>query len=393
MKQYIIYTVFSLLAFSASAQTSIDEVLQQIETNNKELRANAQLVTAQKLQARMENNLPDPSVSYSHLYGNQEGMGFQGEFIASQDFEFPTAYIEGNKLRKAKSVNLDHQFAETRQQILLSAKELCLDLILLNQQKQLLDIRFRNAEELSALYESRLRNGDVSILETNKINLELLNVKTEARLNEAARATKLQELAVLNGGVAIDFRETDYAVMDMPASFDQLRAEAISSNAQLQTLKSEQVMAYRQIRMNKAKGLPGFQLGYRMNPASGGQRMNGFLVGITIPLFSNRHNVKQAKAQSLYTDLKMDNLTFTVENELQSQYQQLLALKTSMDEYQKVLSSQNNLALLNKAIQAGQISMIEYFVDVTTYYQSMQNYMQLQNQYQKLMAQLYKYRL
>lgn len=393
MKQYIIYTVFSLLAFSASAQTSIDEVLQQIETNNKELRANAQLVTAQKLQARMENNLPDPSVSYSHLYGNQEGMGFQGEFIASQDFEFPTAYIEGNRLRKAKSVNLDHQFAETRQQILLSAKELCLDLILLNQQKQLLDIRFRNAEELSALYESRLRNGDVSILETNKINLELLNVKTEARLNEAARATKLQELAVLNGGVAIDFRETDYAVMDMPASFDQLRAEAISSNAQLQTLKSEQVMAYRQIRLNKTKGLPGFQLGYRMNPASGGQRMNGFLVGITIPLFSNRHNVKQAKAQSLYTDLKMDNLTFTVENELQSQYQQLLALKTSMDEYQKVLSSQNNLALLNKAIQAGQISMIEYFVDVTTYYQSMQNYMQLQNQYQKLMAQLYKYRL
>lgn len=393
MKQYIIYTVFSLLAFSASAQTSIDEVLQQIETNNKELRANAQLVTAQKLQARMENNLPDPSVSYSHLYGNQEGMGFQGEFIASQDFEFPTAYIEGNKLRKAKSVNLDHQFAETRQQILLSAKELCLDLILLNQQKQLLDIRFRNAEELSALYESRLRNGDVSILETNNINLELLNVKTEARLNEAARATKLQELAVLNGGVAIDFRETDYAVMDMPASFDQLRAEAISSNAQLQTLKSEQVMAYRQIRLNKTKGLPGFQLGYRMNPASGGQRMNGFLVGITIPLFSNRHNVKQAKAQSLYTDLKMDNLTFTVENELQSQYQQLLALKTSMDEYQKVLSSQNNLALLNKAIQAGQISMIEYFVDVTTYYQSMQNYMQLQNQYQKLMAQLYKYRL
>ncbi len=49
--------------------------------------------------------------------------------------------------------------------------------------------------------------------------------------------------------------------------------------------------------------------------------------------------------------------------------------------------------LLNKAIQAGQISMIEYFVDVTTYYQSVQNYLQLQNEYQKVMAQLYKYRL
>ena len=37
--------------------------------------------------------------------------------------------------------------------------------------------------------------------------------------------------------------------------------------------------------------------------------------------------------------------------------------------------------------------MIEYFVNVTTFYQSMQNYLQLQNEYQKAMAQLYRFRL
>ena len=89
----------------------------------------------------------------------------------------------------------------------------------------------------------------------------------------------------------------------------------------------------------------------------------------------------------------LESTSFTVENELRRLYDQAVALKHSMDEYEKVLRSQNNLALLNKAIQSGQISMIEYFVDVTTYYQSVQNYLQLQNQYQKAMAQLYKYRL
>ena len=103
--------------------------------------------------------------------------------------------------------------------------------------------------------------------------------------------------------------------------------------------------------------------------------------------------MKQAKAQSLYTDLQLESTTTTVENELLRLYNQSLALKTSIDEYSDVLKSQNNLALLNKAIQAGQISMIEYFVDVTTLYQSLQNYMQLQNEYQKVMAQLYKYKL
>ena len=74
-------------------------------------------------------------------------------------------------------------------------------------------------------------------------------------------------------------------------------------------------------------------------------------------------------------------------------YNRSVALKASIDEYRTELDRQNSLALLNKAIQAGQISMIEYFVDVTTLYQSLQNYMQLQNEYQKVMAQIYKYQL
>ena len=167
----------------------------------------------------------------------------------------------------------------------------------------------------------------------------------------------------------------------------------MKSDPQLQTLRSDQTTALRQVSVNKAKGLPGFELGYRMNPASGGERFNGFLVGITIPLFSNRNNVKQAKAQARYTEMQLESASFTVENGLRQLYDQSVSLKKSIDEYKDVLKRQNSLVLLNKAIQAGQISMIEYFVDVTTYYQSVQNYLQLQNQYQKVMAQLYKYRL
>ena len=280
-----------------------------------------------------------------------------------------------------------------RQQILLQAKEVCLDLILLNQQQRLLDLRRENAEQLSKLYAERLENGDANILETNKINLELLNVRNEARMNEAARTAKLQELAALNGGIAISFVDTAYVPVDQPASLADLQQEVLTADRRLQSLRSAQQAALRQISVSKAKGLPSFELGYRMNPSSGGQRYNGFLVGISIPLFSNRNNVKQAKAQSLYTDLQLESATTVVENELMQLYNRSVALKASIDEYRTELDRQNSLALLNKAIQAGQISMIEYFVDVTTLYQSLQNYMQLQNEYQKVMAQIYKYQL
>ena len=393
MKQFIVITLLASAALSVNGQNSIDAVLRSIEANNKELQANNQLTVSKKLEAKLDNNLPDPSVSYVHQYGNREGMGIQGELVASQSFDFPSVYVQKNKLAKSKAASFDRQGAEFRQQILLQAKEICLDLVLLNQHRALLDQRRQNAEQLAELYAMRLETGDANILETNKIDLELLNAKTEARMNESARIAKLQELATLNGGIAIDFTDTTYMSDGDILSFEELCAEAVTSNPQLLTLKSEQVAARRQLSVNKSKSLPSFELGYRMNTATGGERFNGFLVGISIPLFSNRNNVKQAKAQALYTDLQLESTTTTVESELHQLYNQSVALKTSMDEYNTVLKSQNSLALLNKAIQTGQISMLEYFVDVTTFYQSMQNYMQLQNEYQKVMALLYKYKL
>ena len=249
MRRFIFTIICVVSVWTVSAQNRLDEVLRNVEVNNKELQANRQFVTAQKLESKIVNNLPDPSVTYSHLYGNKEGMGFTGEFIASQAFDFPTLYVQRNKLSKIKGESWDRQSDEFRQQILLQAKEICLDLVLLNQQKSLLEIRRQNAEQLSALYEQRLRNGDANILETNKIHLELLNVRNEARMNEASRVAKLQELAILNGGVDIQFDDTVYMQLEVPSSFVDLKQEVMSSDRRLLALQSEKEAAQRQIKV------------------------------------------------------------------------------------------------------------------------------------------------
>ena len=51
------------------------------------------------------------------------------------------------------------------------------------------------------------------------------------------------------------------------------------------------------------------------------------------------------------------------------------------------------IEMLKQALTGGQISMIEYFVEVSVVYQSKQNYLQLENQYQKAMAKIYKNQL
>ena len=128
-------------------------------------------------------------------------MGFTGELVASQSFDFPSLYMQRNKLSKQKGENYDRQGEEVRQQILLQAKEACLDLIFLNQQKNLLDIRRKKAPNSLPHSISNAWNRVMPIfLETNKIELELLNVRNEVRMNEAARVNKQRELEMLNGG-------------------------------------------------------------------------------------------------------------------------------------------------------------------------------------------------
>lgn len=392
MKKIIISIVAFVVVTSVGAQTSIDQILRNIETNNKELQANAQLIASQKLESKTDNNLPDPTLSYAHLWNNKDKNNTIGELVVSQSFDFPSLYFTRNKLNQLKSGAFDGQKEVFRQSILLQAKEVCLDIIMLRKQKQILAERLRNAEELSAMYTKRLQTGDANVIETNKINLELLNVRTEASMNESALRNKMQELTALNGNIPVVFEENNYPAAVLPANYDELKSEVIASDYTLQALNSQSLAARQQIAVNKSQWLPKLELGYRRNTESD-EPFNGVVVGFSFPLFENRNKVKIAKAQSLNVDLMKESATLSVESELVQLYRDATTLRTSMNEYEKTFQAQQDLAMLKEALTGGQISMIEYFVEVSVVYQSKQNYLQLENQYQKAIAKIYKNKL
>ena len=108
MKRIIIISSFAATALftltgGVQAQNSIEQVLKNIETNNKELQANAQLITSQKLESKTDNNLPDPTLSYAHLWGAKDKNETIGELVVSQSFDFPSLYATRNKLNRLKA--------------------------------------------------------------------------------------------------------------------------------------------------------------------------------------------------------------------------------------------------------------------------------------------------
>ena len=106
------------LAFASSVQAQkIEEVLQSVEQNNKELQAVFHSTEAAKMEVQTQNNLEDPSVEYSPFFAKGiDGMA-SSELVVTQGFDFPTLYAARNRSGKLQKDVLDRQQQALRRDI------------------------------------------------------------------------------------------------------------------------------------------------------------------------------------------------------------------------------------------------------------------------------------
>ena len=395
MKTYKLYILGWMLlgTLTTRAQNSIDQVLKSIETNNKSLQANTKMTDAQKLEAQTGKFLANPSVEWEQMWGNRNNPGSEYTLTVKQSLDFPTTYSNKNKLANLKANTIGFQSAAYRQQLLLNAKQTCIEIIYLRKQKSLLDERLANAETMFALYKKRFESGDANQLELNKIQLELLNAQNQSRLNKAALTAAEEQLRNFNGGNPITFDATDYPTGEELINFDQLQAAFMEADPNLKSLTGDQEIANREVKLSRSLTLPKFDVGYKRNAAKDHVASNGFMVGESIPLFENKNTVKKAKAQAEFATASLEDNRLNLKTNLQQLYQQAEALQISRADYAKVLEQQRNIELLNKALNAGQLSVIDYFTELTTIYDSHQSYLDVEKEYHSILAQLYQYKL
>ena len=90
----ILFVLFSLnFLLPARAQNAIEKILQEVETNNTTLQALQKEIEAKKLGNKTGIWLPDPEVTYGHLWGTPREIGNQNDFGITQSFDFPTVYM------------------------------------------------------------------------------------------------------------------------------------------------------------------------------------------------------------------------------------------------------------------------------------------------------------
>ena len=383
----IIIIVALLASMSLAAQENISSILFSIEENNTKLKALKEEMKAQKLGNKTGIYLSDPDVAFGYLWGTPSNIGTRKDFSVTQTFDIPT--ITGMKSRLANNKNqlVELQYASERINLLLEAKQYAIDLIYYNGLKKELEIRLRHAQTIADAYKQRLDRGDASILEYNKVQLNLSTVQGEMSRVEGERNALLSELKRLNGGIEILLEENNYSPASLPADFEEWYLSAEQKNPLLQYVKQQIEVSRKEVKLNKAMRFPKFSAGYSLEKTLG-QKYQGANIGISIPLWENKNRVKQAKAGVIAAQTREQESKQQFYNRLQNLYMRANGLQQTAAGYRKSLQSLNNTDLLMKALDVGEINLLNYIVEIGLYYDTVNQTLAAERDFEKALADL-----
>ena len=389
MRRYLIATIVALSVCNAAfAADILGDVLKQIAANNLTLQSIAHDNRADVLDLKAANTLAGPSVEYSPFFGNGYSGVAESELVVSQEMEFPTKYAARNKQAQMQQTVGVQLLAKQRRDILLQAQLLCIDIIRLNQTLAMLKERLANSEKLLQMYEKRMEAGDANALELNKVKLDCMEVRTLVNESQGERTALVQQLQQLNGGKPIDVTTIELPDFPKITDFESYRTLALATDADVAVAKTALRAADMNLKVQKNEWLPNISLGYRRNTEQG-EAINGVLVGVSFPLYSNSRQMKAARERKESAELQVAQAKHEAVATLRASYEQLQGLQQVID-HSDVKLLQESLTLFAKALQQGEITALAYYVEINSIYEKLQRHIDLHCQSVKLLAELHK---
>ena len=391
-KQTIVMLTMLLISYNGICQSGIDAVLSSVEENNLTLKANRQFWEARSKELLMGLSLPNPQVEFEYLFGNQAIAGNQTDFLAFQSFEFPSVYGKRKEIAQLEGTNSVYRINAKRQDILLEAKEVSIQIIYNQKLKNYFEDRLLANQKLVSDFQRRLDQGDGTILEVNKSKLQLLQTQQSLRMVNVEIQSLMTLLTQMNGGLPVDLPDTSYpAPVPLPV-FEVLEQEIESVDPERQLLEEEKKLAEMRKDAGKFKSLPEFELGYRYQGILG-QKFNGIHTGLTIPLWEQKNVNQFHDADILLRELEIQEHVTEHFHEIKRLFMDVDSLRTALDDYLVALDQISDPVLLDKALALGEITIIEYFMENSFYQAAYHTLLELERDYQLLMARLLKYRL
>jgi len=321
------------------------------------------------------------------MWGDPTELGNRTDFQITQSFDFPTAYSSRSKLSKINLQQAELEYNATRQEILLAAHQAWVDRVYLNNLKYLLNDRLTYAEKVFEGFERRLETGEANQLQVNQARMKVMALENEINTLQREYSENTAELLNLTAEGKINITDLDFLI-SVPIIFDSLLFH-YNVGYLNQMYETEVEKKSKEIDVVFNQKLPKLMAGYYSENVLD-TKLRGIKAGITIPLWGNARAVNTAKANLVFAESDADRYWQLKQNELLQKYEQWIYLKERVTEMEELLAVSNNEILLRQAMEAGEISLTQYFYESDFYFQNILNLFEFKKEMLMLEADLRK---
>lgn len=394
MNKLIVFAICGCLTYvSGFSQTkNLEELLNEIEQNNTELKGYQSFVESQQLENKSVNNLPDPQLSGYYLpYGNNTTDAYT-EYQISQSFEFPTVYAARGKWNDLKSMEIQTAYAKKRQEVLLNAKEFFIELTFLQKQKTIETDRRSQSKQVFDQIQELFNKEQVGILDLNKAKISWIQEQFVVEQIENEIQTLMYKLKTLNGEKPLGVISTETLISAEIGTLENLWQEKLVKDPSLQELNANENASLQKVKLEKTKVLPNVALGYNYQGVNG-DNYSGFFGGLSIPLWNSKNKVKAAKANYEFQQSNTQVITTSIYIQFQETFNRYQLMLSKYNEYQSMMRNLESEKLLFKAYMLGEYSFMDYYIELQFYRNASDKMMQMEKELQLLQAQLLKHQL
>lgn len=364
MKHTLLY-ILVLLSLPVKAQQAA--LLDSIEAHNTTLRALRAQVDAEVWQNKAELRLSDPEAEVGYMFGTPKGVPNRVNVSVSQPLDW--GVITGRKRKWAEAGNQVSQgnYRLQRQAVLGEAYLGLTQVVYYNRLCNELAERLRLAKEVQALYEKKFAQGDINQLEVNKVKLNASVAQADLQRAESERQTLLLDLQRMNGGLPLHCPDTLYASAPLPSLAD-LQQSVAAEHPQIASGQAAIAQSEQQLKLSRSEAWPTFSVGFAGEYVKG-TNYSGLTLGLSLPLWGNsRTKVRQSRAELVARKLDLADARTQLASSVQQQYASALALQQTADRLSSEIQVVSNAHLLRRSLDEGQISLLDYLLELSFYY-------------------------
>lgn len=390
MKRSAIIFIMVLVPGMISSQ-GVDRLIDSVLVNNPGIASLARLTEASVASSKAGLLPSNPEITFGYFPGTISEIGNKTTWSVMQSFDFPTTYT---RIRDLKQSDLELARLEENLAVLMilsEARSSAIEYISVGKKLEVMNTRIDEIGRLEKAYKNLAELGEVTSLDYSKIRMQAVGVR--AALNELENNQQMlrSRLDYLSGGWCRLLDDTEYPVLPEPL-IDTLLAERMRYHPAFLIPVHKIGVASAEESLSKTGNLPGFTIGYASETVLN-ESFIGPHLGLTVPLWGNSGNVKAARASRIYEESAAYAELESLKNSTKVLFNSFCSTKENMEMVNENILNSDAKQLLSVAMEAGEITITDYFIELREYYNLEDIWLDLQRRYWLTLSELWDYKL